>query len=158
MRTNVPVKEFLNFVSTTSGVHTEHLLGTHDGSSKSVMDFLSGSTDDGQEIFFRADTQELQLLSEFETFANPLAIITEVSRGTQIKCYISVDRDDFYPVEGTVSKGVSTLKVTSRDPARMQPVIARKIKISYRDSSKQRCRLNQFAVIFKPTLMDEPPE
>ena len=155
VHTNVPIGEFQNFKSTDGA---EHLLGTHNGNSKSVMDFLSGFTDDGQEIFFRIDTQELQLLQEFETFVNPLAVITEVVRGSQMKCYISIDKDDFYPIEGMVGKGVSALKVNSRDPTKTQPVIGRKIKLSYRDSSKQRCRINQFAVVYKPTSMDEPIE
>lgn len=155
VHTNVPITEFENFIS-TDGV--EHLLGSHGGSSKSVMDFLTGFLDDGTEIFFRVDSQELQLIQEFETFATPLAIVTEVYRGSQIKCFVTVDRDDPYELEGMVSKGVSIIKVNSRDATKTKPVICRKIKISYRDSSRQLCRINQFAVVYMPTVMDEVSE
>ena len=122
------------------------------------MDFLLGNTDDGREIFFRADTQELQLLQEFETFANLLALITEVYRGSQLKSFISIDNEDFYELEGSVRKGVSIIKINSNDDSKVQPVLCRKVKISYRDSSKQLCRINQFSIIYIPTAMDEPKE
>lgn len=156
VHTNMPIKEFENFTS-TDGV--ERMLGTHEGNSKSVMDLLQNSvfTDDGSEIFMRADTQEIQLIQEFEMFANPLAIVTETKRGSQLKCYINPDDDGFYEMQGTIKKGISTIKVTSRDATKMQPVICRKIKLSYRDSSKQRPRINQTALIYLPTVMDEPP-
>lgn len=155
VHTNMPITEFVSFIS-TDGV--DHLLGSHDGNSKSVMDMLTGTLDDGKEIFFRADTQELQFVREIEVFANPLSVITEVYRGSQMKCLISVDREPFYELAGTVKKGVSILKVNSEDAEKTKPVLCRKIRISYRDASKQLCRINQCAITYVPTTMTEPSE
>lgn len=155
VHTNMPMSEFTNYMS---GDGVEHSLATSTTGSKSVMDILSGNTDDGDEIFFRVDTQEIQLLKEFETFSNPLAVVTEIYRGTQMRCFVSCDKDDFYELDGTIKKGVSIVKVNSRDTSQKKPVLCRKIKLSYRDSSKQLCRINQFAIVYIPTTMDEPSE
>ena len=154
VHTNVPLSEFMNFISPSG---TEYLLGTSTDGSRSVMSFLEGNTDDGREIFFRADTQELQLLKEFETYVNPLALVVEVLRGAQMKCYISPDKEDFYELNQPPQKGISIIKVNNRSKNDRNPVICHKIKVSFRDSSKQRCRLGQFAIVYLPTTMVEPP-
>ena len=136
----------------------EHLLGARTSSKFPIVDFLSGSTDLGSEIFFRIDTQELQLLDAVEMFAHPIAIVTEVQRGTQMKCFISADGERFYELDGDIKKGITTVKVNSPDPNKTQPVIARKLKISYRDASKQRCRISQIAILYVPSTMSEPSE
>jgi hypothetical protein len=122
------------------------------------MNFLSGFTDDGSEIFFRADTQDLQLIQEFEVFSNPKTLVTEVQRGSQMRCFVSINKEDFYEIDGTATKGVSILKINSRDETRTKPVHARRIKISYRDSSRQRCRISQTAITYIPTTLEEPSE
>ena len=155
IHTNVPVTEFINFLSDDG---KEHLIGTREGDSYPVVDFLSGDSDDGEEIFFRIDTQELQLLKEIETFSSPLAVITEVQRGSQMKCFISTDKSNFYELNGSIKKGVTILKINSEGSAKTEPILARKIKVSYRDSSKQRCRISQMAIIYVPTTIDEPTE
>jgi hypothetical protein len=155
IHTNVPITEFVNFLSDDG---QEHLLGTRSGGSYPVVDFLSGNTDDGQEIFFRIDTQELQLLKEVETFSSLLAVITEVQRGSQMKCFVSADKGTFYELNGSIKKGVTIQKVNSEGAEKKEPIIARKVKLSYRDSSKQRCRISQVAIIYVPTTVDEPTE
>lgn len=153
VHTNVPIAEFVNFIS-ADGV--EHLYGTHGGNAKSVVDFLSGNTDDGSEIFFRADSQELQLVKEFEAYSNPLGIISDIRRGSQMKIYVSTDGEDFYALEGSPEKGVTTVKINDADPMGDKGVLCRRIKISYRDASKQLCRLNQFAILYAPTPLEKP--
>ena len=121
----------------------------------SVKEFLTGQTDEGREIFFRADTQQIQLQSQFETFSNPMAIVTRLQRGTMLKCFVALDDGDFYEIEGTASKGVSILKVHSKNRSKIPtPPIARKMRVSWRDGSKQLCRLIQTAIIFIPGTMD----
>lgn len=155
IHTNVPITEFEHFIAADG---TKYLLGAHDGNSKSIVSFLNGNTDDGDEIFLRVDTQELQFTQEFEMYSNPIAVVIETQRGTQMKCFISVDKSDFYELKGTIKKGVSILKINSEDEAKTKPTVCRKIKLSFRDSSKQLCRLTQFAVIYLPTTMSEPTE
>lgn len=119
-----------------------------------VKKFLDGATDDGNVIHFRVDTQPIQLMPEFETFANPLAIVSKVQRGTLVKCFIALGDDDFYELEGNATKGVSIIKVHSKARGKIvTPPVAREVRLSWRDSSKQLCRLTQGGIIFLPTQM-----
>lgn len=122
-----------------------------------VSEFLVGTTDYGREIFFRADTKVLELSPTFETFASPLSVVTRLQRGTMTKCFIALEDEDFYELQGTVTKGVSIMKVHSRSKTKApSPPIARKLRISWRDSSKQLCRLIQTALISIPGTMEMP--
>lgn len=118
-----------------------------------INEVLTGNTDNGREINFRVDTQLIQLMPEFETFANPLAVVTKLQRGTMVKCFIALGDDDFYELEGNATKGVSLVKVHSQNKNIETPPIAREVRISWRDSSKQLCRLTQGGIIFLPTSM-----
>jgi hypothetical protein len=119
-----------------------------------VNEFLAGTTDNGNEIHFRADTQMIQLMSEFETFANPLAIVTKLQRGSMTKCFVALGDGDFYELEGNATKGVSIIKVHSKNRDDITtPPVAREIRVSWRDSSRQLCRLTQGEIVFLPTTM-----
>jgi hypothetical protein len=122
-----------------------------------IKEFLTGNTDEGKEIFFRADTQTLQIQPSPQMYSNPIAIITEVERGTQLKAFISLDDKPFYQLEGTVTKGVSIVKPNAASNEKVKPPLAQSIQLSYRDSSKQLCRLIQAAVITTPTTIDYSP-
>ncbi|MFA6315578.1 MAG: hypothetical protein WC648_04400 [Candidatus Paceibacterota bacterium] len=125
------------------------------GPNFSVKEFLSGTTDEGDPIFFRADSQQLQLNQSFEVFSTPLAIVNRTQRGNSMKCFVALDDGDYYELQGTVSKGVSTLKIHSIDKSNIpSPPLAREIRISWRDSSKQLCRLIQTSIIFSGNTMD----
>jgi hypothetical protein len=122
-----------------------------------INEFLTGETDNGREIPFRADTQIIQLMSNFENYVNLLAVITKLQRGTAVKCFISPDGDPFYELEGTAIKGVSVIKIPSKNKGAItSPPTAKEIQISWRDSSKQLCRLTQGGVIFLPTNLSLP--
>lgn len=151
VHTNVTNSQFVNFINT---VGTEQLWGTSTATDASVLSFLEGDTDETGEIFMRVDTQEFQLLKEFETHATPIALVTEIYRGSQVKAFVSLDKGRFYELEGTATKGASVLKIHNANKTQQQSPICKKIKISYRDSSKQRCRINQFALIYTPTTID----
>ena len=123
-----------------------------------IKEFLVGNTDEGGVIFFRADTQILQIQPSPQMYSNPIAIVTEMERGTQTKAFISLDDKPFFQLEGTVTKGISILKpatssnINSLDDSK--PPLAQSIQLSYRDSSKNLCRLIQTAVITNPTSID----
>lgn len=123
-----------------------------------VKAFLEGETDEGREITFRVDTQPIQFQSSFELSSTPISVITRLQRGTMAKCFVSLDDGEWYQIEGTIQKGVSILKVHSNSRGEIpSPPVARKIQLSWRDGSKQLCRLIQSAVIFVPGTM-EPTE
>lgn len=122
--------------------------------SRSVKEFLTGNTDEGREIFFRADSQPIQLMGEFELYGNPISIVTKTERGSSMKTFIGLDMNDFYELKGTVTKGVSVLRVNADSDDKVSPPIARRVRISWRDSSLQLCRLLQGAIVFLPTQID----
>jgi len=152
IHTNIPASEFETFVDSTGA---ERLLMQHEDTGKFVKEFLTGTTDDGEEIFFRVDTQILPLMAEFEWFLNPVSVVVETDRGTFMKCFISPDEDkDFYELPGTISKGVTILKANSPSEGTVEPVLGRHVRLSFRDASTQLCRLMQVSLLFIPTMMD----
>jgi hypothetical protein len=126
-----------------------------------VKEFLVGNTDDGDVIFFRADLQTIHFQESAQLLSNPVAIATEIERGTQTKLFISLDDKPFFQLEGTVTKDVSILKpATSSNIDSLdqnKPPLASAIKLSYRDSSKNLCRIIQTAIISNPTPIDYVP-
>ena len=150
IHTNVPADQMTTFIDSLG---SERLLIAHTGTGCSVKEFLVGNTDDGDEIFFRADTQEMMFMQNFENFVHPTKIVTDLDRGTLVKTFISLDGDDFYEVQGDSIKGISQLKITPRDPDDMRPVSCRKMRVSLRESSKQRCRILQMMISYIVTSM-----
>ena len=150
VHTNVPAAEFETFLSDAG---KDQILFTHKNTFQ-VRQFLDGADDAGAEIFMRADTQPIQLMQEFETYGTLISIVTEVERGSTTKCYVSQDGGAFFPLEGDVRKGVTTIKIPSPDKQGGRPIIARKIQLSYRDASRQRPRINQLAITYIPTTVD----
>ena len=132
------------------------LFFNHSGTGKYTKTFLDGSatTDDGEEIFMRTDTHDIQLMSEIETYSNPISVILDVKRGSSIRVFVATDGEEFYELEGTAKKGVSILKIHSSVKGRVSPKICRKIKISLRDFSKQICRIDQIAITYLPSGVD----
>lgn len=155
IHTNVPAERFITFINTAG---TERLLMEHSSDGKYIKEFLVGNTDDGQEIFFRADTQEMQLISEFEYYSSPTEVFTELDRGSQLKTFISLDGEDFYEIQGASKKGINKLRIgtdnNNKDLQNNSPV-CRKVSLSFRDSSKQICRLNQVVLIHSPTTTED---
>lgn len=155
VHTNVPAEEFLNFIATDGA---ERLLISHGDDGKSVKEFLVGSTDDGKEIFFRADTNEIQVMKEFEYSVEPKTVVTNIHRGSLMTTMISLDGDPFYEIEGTNKKGITPLKITARDEQSTEPVLCKRVQLSFRESSKQLCRLVQVAIVYVPTAFNTPEE
>jgi len=127
-----------------------------DAESKDVKAFLEGNTDDGDEIFFRADTQPFPIATNIEELSNPQLVIIESERGSSMECYISLDEEEYYPLEGMAEKGISRLRVHGKDGAEGNPPIAHYVALSFRDSSVQRCKIGRVAITFVPTGTSNP--
>lgn len=154
VHTNISASQFATFVDSTGA---ERMLVATETSGKSVKELLVGNTDDGDIIFFRADTQILQFSKNFELYSNPLELLTEVDRGASMECFIARDEDeDFYPIEGTIRKGTSALPLSGKDPQKVQPTPCRKVRVSFRDGSKQQCKILQATVTYIPTNISAP--
>jgi hypothetical protein len=155
IHTNIPASQFLNFLNSDG---LEQLMFSHTKGEKSIKEFLVGNSDDGEEIFFRADSNEIQFMEEFEYSVNPKSVVTDLHRGSLMTTMVSLDTDDFYQIEGTNKKGIATLKITPRDRSKMEPVACKKLQISFRESSKQLCRIAKAAIIYTPTSLTTPEE
>lgn len=153
VHTNVPSGQFETFIETTG---EERLLMAHTATGKHIKEFLDKDiyTDDGDEIFSRGDTQEIQLMKEFEVYAAPISVIVETEKGASSKCFVSLDGGDFYELEGEMMKGVSTLKIHNVDKNKNSPPLCRKIRVSVRDMSKQGSRVSQVAITYLPSAME----
>jgi hypothetical protein len=151
IHTNVPVSEMATFIDAQGN---ERLLSTQTRSGKYVKEFLSGSTDDGDTIFMRIDTAKIQFQKEFEIFIQPTAVVTEVDRGSQLKCFVSLDEGPFFELEGTMEKGIVILKLRNENDNLVKPPMTRFMRLSFRDSSQQRPRIVQTAIIYYPTTID----
>ena len=154
VHTNVKASEFATFIEQTD---PDRLEFTDTAGNHSVKEFLSGETDDGKEIHFRIDTIKLTAQTSFELVTNPIAIISEVERGSAIQAFVNLENgEEYYAVEGSMVKGLSVVKITAKDTSRGQPPVCRLISISLRDSSKQLCKISRITVIHLPSTNEIP--
>jgi hypothetical protein len=151
VHTNVPATEFANFQDTNGN----RLFMAHGGTGSKVKAFLEGETDDGEEIFMRVDTREIQMQREVEGISSPHAVVADIPRGSHIRCFLSLDGDPFYELEGTFEKGISTIKITSKNEDAESTVKCHKAIISIRDSSKQLCGINQLDLLYTMTPFEK---
>jgi len=154
IHSNVKASEFATFVE---ALDSDRLEFTDTQGNKAVKEFLSGESDDGDAINFRVDTMKITMQPSFERSNNPIAILSEVERGASIQAWVNLENEEeYYPLEGTMVKGLSVIKVTDKDASRGKPPICRLMSISLRDSSKQICKVNRLTLIYVP-LTDEIP-
>jgi len=154
VHTNVKASEFATYIE---ALDSDRLEFTDTGGVKAVKEFLSGDTDDGTEINFRIDTTKLTLQpNNFEYSSKPVALLIETERGAAIKSFVNFENDEeYYPLEGTIVKGLSVIKVGGRDNSRGVPPYARLMSVSLRDSSKQLCKVSRMAISAIPTTEED---
>lgn len=162
----VPVSSSKNMVITDVSLKAFTDGGPADDARTPVKKFLYGTTDDGDEIFFRVDTVPLQLFpssksttpSPFssvpEVYATPISVITETERGITTKTFVGLDSEPFFELKGDTIKGISILKVIQEGQGKMRTTLCQTMRLSYRDSSKQRCRIMHSAILYLPTPID----
>lgn len=152
VHTGVPATAFETWIAE----HDSGRLLFTDGNTKDVKAFLEGDTDDGSEIFFRADTQPFPIAANIEELSNPQLVIIESERGSSMECFVSIDGDEYYPLQGTAEKGITRLKVNGRDDATGSPALGHYVSLSFRDASTQRCKVGRVAITFVPTGTSNP--
>lgn len=155
IHTNVKASEFATFISSTD---TDKLMMTDTGTDLKVKEFLSGTTDDGTEIPFRIDFNRMTLNPLFERINNPVALLLDTERGSNMKVFVSIveGNPEWYEVDGDITKGLSVVKITEKDGdgTRGLPPACRLLDVSIRDSSNQICRLNRASLVFLPSNQD----
>lgn len=152
VHTNVKATDFETFMDATS---SDRLVFTSTITGNRVLEFLSGETDNNEEIMMRGDTQPFPLSGQFEKFVQPLEVLLDVERGAGIKVFVSLDLGPFYELEGEAAKGSTILKIQPMDKNMTQPVRCRNIRLSIRHSAKQLAKINRVAITFNPTVEEE---
>lgn len=152
VHTNVPASCFETFIDDNDPGR----LLLSDSNTKDIKAFLEGYTDDGDEIFFRADTQALPIASNVEELSNPNMVMIESEQGSSMECYVAIDTDEFYPLEGQAEKGITRLKFHGKDGGTGSPPIGHYVTLSFRDGSKQRCKIGRVAITFVPAGTSNP--
>ena len=150
VHTNVKASEFATFIEETDSGRLElaDTSGNH-----AIKEFLYGETDDGEVIHFRIDTMKLTTQpNNFEYSSKVIALLTEAERGAAMKLFVNLENEEeYYQVDGTITKGLSVTKITDKDNSRGKPPYCRLISLSIRDSSKQLCKLSRMTLVTLPT-------
>lgn len=148
IHTNVPASQFSKFISTDPN----KIVFSHDTNFK-IYDFLSGTSDDNNEIPFSITTSNITLMKDFELFAYPRYIIAEIMAGTNGKCFVSLDDGPFYELKTPLLKGVNRIVVTPQDPAsKEQYARCKKIRICIKEFSKGIFKVNRLALAYNESL------
>jgi hypothetical protein len=142
IHTNIKATEFVTFLES---LDSDILMMTTSDTNKPIKEFLVGTLDDGEEVHFRVDTPSITL-SEFEKICYPQDIIIETERGSGLRVFVSLDRAPWYELNGQAIKGATILKINNRDDDKGTMARGRTIRLSFRDSSKQRCRILRAAI------------
>jgi hypothetical protein len=148
--TGIDAKYFHRYITATDIERLEYC-----GSSGHVYELLYGNLDDNSdEIPFRIDTGNITLSSKFENFCYPKSIIVDSTRGVGIKCFISLDNEEWYELDGESEKGVSTFKVSVHGD-NQEPARCRNLNISLREFSDRICSVSRIAVVYSETAETE---
>lgn len=158
IHTGIKATQFATFAQTSDA---DSLMFSSTETGYHIYEFLTGQMDTivggSREICFRGDSQEIPLSANFEEINYLLEVIVEVNRGSNIECFVSLDGDPFYAIEGVARKGVNVLKITGKDRDRNEPPKCRQVKLSFRDSSKKLCKLGRVSIKYTQSLEVEIP-
>ena len=156
VHTGIKAEEFATYIS-SDNVDRLEFASTETGYK--IMEFLNGETDDNsdtaKEIPFRVDSSNISLSKAFEKIVYVHEIVIEIERGSSVQCFVSLDREPFYEIEGTALKGATILKINNKDGDHTKPPRCRTIKVSIRDFSKQLCKISRVAIIFTSSKEEE---
>ena len=82
-------------------------------------------------------------------------MIIESERGTGLKCFASLDNDEFYELKGDIKKGITTLKFNNKNEDLASPPRCRKLKLSFRDNTQSLCKMSKVAIIYAVSMEEE---
>ena len=156
IHTGITATQFNTYIESSN---PDKLIYSSTDSGYPLFEFLTGTLDDeggdDKEILFVAETGNITLSKDFERYCSPQKIIIEVERGANMTCFVSLDNESFYELQGTISKGCSVITVTGRDGNVSSPPRCKKINISVKDYSKQLCKISKLAILFKALNEEE---
>lgn len=150
--------EFATYVRSTN-VDSLQFSSTETGYP--IFELFNNQVDDyvtsNKAIPFRMDTHNITLSSEFEKICYPMHINVEMERGSGLLCFISLDNEPWYQIEGEARKGATIFNVTSKDEDFNKPPRCRQIRVSLRDFTKKLCKISKMAILYRDTEETEEP-
>ena len=156
IHTGISATQFNTYVESSN---PDRLLYSSTDTKYPIFEFLTGTLDDeggdDKEIPFRIDSGNISPLKESERYLSPQKIIIDIERGSGMTCFVSLDDDPFYELQGDLVKGCSVITVTGKDGDVSSPPRCRKINISIRDYSKQLCKISKVVLLFKALNEEE---
>jgi len=156
IHTGITATQFATFIASSD---SDRLEFSSEETKYPIMEFLTGQLDDrgtsDKAIPARFDTGNITLNKSFEKICYPMEVIIESERGSGIKCFVSLDNDSFYELEGEAIKGLTILKVTNKNLDIEKPPRCRQINISIRDFTKKLCKISRIAIIYSDTNEEE---
>jgi hypothetical protein len=106
------------------------------------------------EIPINIETGNITLAKRFENFCYPKKIVVDVESGSQLKAFISMDDEDFIPIEGVGNKGAAIFKVTPISDDHGLPR-CRKVNIAFREISGRRLKISKIAIEYIESTEDD---
>ena len=125
------------------------------GTSGDVSELFRGTKDNNTtEIPFRTTTNNITLGgAEFERICYPKQIILETERGSDIKCFISLDNLPFYELGRSAVKGATIFDITKN--AKEEEARCRRIRISLRETTTRLCSVSRLSIVYSLTPEEE---
>lgn len=150
IHTGIDATQFARYIETDDPDSMEF----SSSSTGHIYNLLDSTYDDvvtsDNEIPFVATTTDITLCGSFDSYAYPKAVVLEVRSGHGIKCNVSLDGGEFFPLEGEAKKGITRFGVTKRssdDPE----VKCRTISLSFREMSGGPVKISRMAIEYYET-------
>jgi hypothetical protein len=151
VHTNWKIKRAVTYISSDD---PDRLVGISTFTDLPVVELLlAGSYLDASsasavntEIPFRMDTPNILLGTSFQLISYPVETHIEMERGIGMKCFVSLDMDDYYELHGEAGKGLTIFKVHGKTSDVAKPARCRNIRLSLRHSGRQLCKVSKIAI------------
>ncbi len=135
---------------------SKRLLYASQDENFAIKEFLDGTNNDcDNDIYFRIDTDNFTLSKSFEKICYPSEVIIETERGNSLQVFVSMDNEPFYQIQGEAIKGCVILKINEEDDSENSPARGRRMMLSFRDFTKNICKISRVAIIYTETSEEE---
>lgn len=117
--------------------------------------FVDSNPAGDREIPFRVDLSNFTLGARFEDICYPKELTVEVTRGSALRTFVSLDNAPFYELSGDLAKGCYRVEIGERDRHIETIPRCRQVKFSIRDYTKKPCKISRLAIEYIETMESE---
>ena len=152
VHTGVSMKCAVTFRDSTD---TDRAIIANDETATLVLEYLSGTTDNGTTIPIQVDFVTPPLSGKVEKYAQPVDIVIETFRGTGLTPYFSLDKSRWYQATKTTEKGISVIEVNGMGDDYDTPPRCRRLYVSLRKNIPQKTVIGAVIVNAVPSNLEE---